>query len=422
MITRRKIHTHLKVLVSLNALPIEYKNKVHASQIRRYANTNAANYFGYDLGDTLNTEIQFVKQLGDYTTAILKIFVFFRVVCSGGKAFKSNLRKQKKYFVELMQRYKDIIPIPKFGKLIGLKESTLRQWIRQERVSCTDSLINICRRVNPNQLLISETNKLKKLIMEDEFKFWPLCSVYYFALRNNIVSMCLSTWYKYAALLNIKRLKPKTVKTKKPGIRASKPNEIWHADVTYFFTPDRVKLYIYTVIDNFSRFPLCIKVSEKLSGAIRVDAFREALKTALTLNPSIENLMLMTDGGSENFNGNVTEFLNSIDTFDIKHIKALSNGWPSNSMVEAFHYVLKIYYLNHMDIRSENGLTKAVGFVNCDFAYKRPHTALIGLTPFEVYCGKNPQEISFATQLKSTRIARIIQNQSHNCIKNCKKK
>ena len=39
----------------------------------------------------------------------------------------------------------------------------------------------------------------------------------------------------------------------------------------------------------------------------------------------------MTDGGSENFNVNVTEFLNSVDFIPIHHIKALSDGWPSNT-------------------------------------------------------------------------------------------
>ncbi len=44
--------------------------------------------------------------------------------------------------------------------------------------------------------------------------------------------MSKTTWYKYAATLNIKRLKPKTIKTNGKGMRASAPNELWHADVT----------------------------------------------------------------------------------------------------------------------------------------------------------------------------------------------
>src|SRR5690606_38826821 len=126
------------------------------------------------------------------------------------------------------------------------------------------------------------------------------------------------------------------------GIRASKPNELWHADVTYFFTPDNIKLYIYTVVDNFSRFPLSVKVSDKLCGKFRVQTFREALRKAFEINPLLENLNplnigLMTDGGSENFNGNVAEF---IEETEVRHIKALAEGWPSNSMAEAFNYVL----------------------------------------------------------------------------------
>ncbi len=195
------------------------------------------------------------------------------------------------------------------------------------------------------------------------------------------MSISHATWYKYASLLSIERLKPKTVKIKTTGIRASSPNELWHADVTYFFTPYKVKLYIYTVIDNFSRFPLCVMVSDKLCGKFRVHTFREALKKALEINPCNQDLLLMTDGGSENFNQNVTEFLNAPEAIEVKQIKALSDGWPSNSMVEAFHYVLKIFYLNHMDIRNLSALNKALAFVMNDYAYKRPHGMLKGLTP-----------------------------------------
>lgn len=173
------------------------------------------------------------------------------------------------------------------------------------------------------------------------------------------------------------------------------------------------------MIYNFSRFPLCVKVSEKLSGTFRVETFRDALKKAMEITNSVDDLLLMTDGGSENFNGSATEFLNTVDTIEIKHIKALSDGWPSNSMVEAFHYVLKIFYLNHMDLRNLTALNKTLDFIVNDYAYKRPHGTLKGLTPFQVYNGQRPDDVPFVSQLQSARKLRILMNQNHNCTGKC---
>ncbi len=425
MLMRRKIHRDLKILASLNALPTQFKQGIHRSQLQRYKNMCPADLYGHELSRLRETEFEWIRQAGDFPRlksnfkAVLKVFVFFRSVLVHISGFNKALHSQRDFFVELAQRFKEFIPIRSFAKLIGIDESTLLQWIRQVRVRCSDSIINSCRTIHPNQLLVSEINKMKKLLGDDEFCFWSLKSLYYFSLRNKIVSMGESTWYKYAGLLNVKRMKPKTVKTKETGIRATKPNELWHADVMYFFTPDRMKYYIYTVVNNFSRFPLSVEVSDKLSGKFRVQTFRNALKRAIEIDPSATEILLMTDGGSENFNVNVQDFLKSPDTIPIHHIKALSDGWPSNSMAEALNQVIKIYYLNNMDIRTFKRLKESIEFTTDDFAMKRPHGQLKGLTPYEVYAGKNPDSVSFVQQLQNARIRRVIANQNHKCSGNC---
>jgi len=39
----------------------------------------------------------------------------------------------------------------------------------------------------------------------------------------------------------------------KQGVRASKPNEYWHVDVTIIRLINGTRLYLHAVIDNFSR-------------------------------------------------------------------------------------------------------------------------------------------------------------------------
>jgi putative transposase len=269
--------------------------------------------------------------------------------------------------------------------------------------------------VHPNQLLLSETDVMKKLLNDPDLRFWPLRSVYYHALRKKWVSMSLSTWYCYAKLLGVVRLKPRSVKKYEMGIRANQPNEYWHADVSIFKTADGIKHYIYTVVDNFSRFPLTIKVSTKLSGAIRVETFRDAVRKALTIHPTIETVNLIVDGGSENFNGTVDEFLERLDDIEIRRINALKDVAYSNSMAEALNRIIKCSYLNQMNNENTAALEENMKLTEDNYALIRPHAALKGLTPLEAYSGKRPDEISYTPQLKEARKKRIEMNKKYNC-------
>jgi len=48
----------------------------------------------------------------------------------------------------------------------------------------------------------------------------------------------------------------------KVGIRASRPNEIWHVDTTLIRLLDGSRTYLHAVVDNFSRRILAWNVAE----------------------------------------------------------------------------------------------------------------------------------------------------------------
>jgi len=87
------------------------------------------------------------------------------------------------------------------------------------------------------------------------------------------------------------------------GLRASYPDQIWHADITIVKTLDGMKYYVYLLMDNFSRFILSWRIEEVVSGRIRVETIREACKKYHDKN----NIMttLITDGGPENDNNEI---------------------------------------------------------------------------------------------------------------------
>ena len=418
---RRKIHSDYKILAYLNALPAQYKRLAHRSQIHRYKKINPDDYFGNDLSEIVSKELDFIRRIGDFPTAkkvsisILKLFIFFRTVFRKTKGFHKIISKQKDFFVELSQRFRCFIPAHQFSKLIGIDESTLRNWIIQVRVKCSDSLINVCRRAHPNQLLISETDKMKKLLTDVQFQYWPLISIYYYAIRNNVCHMAKSTWYKYAALLEIKRLKPRSVKSHGISVKACFPNQYWHADVTKFKTADGIWSYIYTVVDNFSKFPLSVLVSDQLSGKIRMQSFRDALRAAMELCPTVKTINLVVDGGSENHNGTVNDFLAKLDEIKIHRIRALTDVSFSNSVAEAFNRILKTYYLNQQQIPDTNTLIRIVEKDVNDFAFIRPHGQLKGLIPYEAITGATVNDELRRNQIQQSRKIRIRMNSKHNC-------
>ena len=76
-------------------------------------------------------------------------------------------------------------------------------------------------------------------------------------------------------------------------------------DVTIFKPLDQIKVYIYFIVDNFSRAILNWKASLEYSSAIALDVLKEAIqKHDIGIDAT-----LVTDGGPEN-HGEVSNFIN----------------------------------------------------------------------------------------------------------------
>lgn len=91
-------------------------------------------------------------------------------------------------------------------------------------------------------------------------------------------------------------------------MRAIRPNEYWHADITYYRTLDQQRYYVYLVMDNFSRYILDYYVADRIDASLRMESLRRAYAYALTVTPD-PDVNLIVDGGSENVNRIVDRFL-----------------------------------------------------------------------------------------------------------------
>jgi putative transposase len=215
--------------------------------------------------------------------------------------------------------------------------------------------------------------------------------------------------------LGIKRKRVIAVQKKK-GIVSVRPNEFLHVDTTYIETPERKKIGITFVTDNFSKMILGVSVGWGISFLRIKEALALALTTIRLHHPQTESSVLVSDGGSENTAIGVKEFLNALEQPGIHHRIGLKTIEFSNSPVEAINKIMK-QYLRRQTFYSP---TQVLNFLEKkaipDYNEIRPHVSLKGLTPLESYGLKSvPPE--WNDQLAIARKERIAYNRKSKCSK-----
>ncbi|PQJ79803.1 integrase catalytic domain-containing protein [Polaribacter porphyrae] len=142
-------------------------------------------------------------------------------------------------------------------------------------------------------------------------------------------------------------------------------------DVTYYKTIDNIQYYIYTIVDNFSRQIVAYDVSKKLSANIRLETLKSAIKNEFDISVWRSNVDLIVDGGTENNNNSIHEFIKNQHVSVNKKI-ALKDVRFSNSIIEGTYRILKSKYFQDRPILSTSTKEEMDFFVN-DFNNVRSH-------------------------------------------------
>jgi putative transposase len=141
---------------------------------------------------------------------------------------------------------KSVIGLKRALSFFNISVSTFKQWSLQSMTACFQYSLGFCNRIYHNRLTRVEVLKIKEMLTSPFFQYWPISSIAYHALRNTILSLSLNTWYKYPNKLGIVRTRPYLRKKKNnESIRATRPNQIWHADITVFITAPSEALYLF---------------------------------------------------------------------------------------------------------------------------------------------------------------------------------
>lgn len=129
--------------------------------------------------------------------------------------------------------------------------------------------------------------------------------------------------------------------------------------------------------------------------------------------PDLKNTSLVTDGGGENHNLLVEDFLANLEMPEIIKLLALKDVKFSNSAIEAVNKIIKRYLRKKLPDTIEK-LTECLEDIIYDYNTKRPHGSLLGLTPIECYTSEEIN-LDFKQQKLEAKKNRIIQNKSVNC-------
>lgn len=159
------------------------------------------------------------------------------------------------------------------------------------------------------------------------------------------------------------------------GLLIDRPNQIWAADITYI-PMARGFVYLFAVMDWYSRRVLAWRVSNTLSADFCIEAVQEAIDLYGT--PEMFN----TDQGSQ-FTG--SGFVSLLTSHGIRISMDGKGCWRDNVFVERLWRSVKYeeVYLHAYQSVSEAkaGIGKYFAFYNA----RRSHTALDRQTPDHIY-------------------------------------
>jgi len=332
------------------------------------------------------------------------------------KTYQKALRKHKTSLINFLDRFGNQISYKQIGKILGISTKTLYHWRTLVQFKCDASPLLLCVKRHPNQATISEVNVIKKWLSKSELLHWGIHSIWALAFKQNETNLSKQAWYHYNQLLQIRQHRKKGVKPKYHSLQAQRANQIWHADITVFKTLDGVRYYIYTVMDNYSRFIHSWRIEKVVSAKIRMETIQEAIANEFE-DKTFENLQLVTDGGPENDNLTIKDFINSNQSA-INHTIALRDIVQSNSMMEAFYRTTKYQCLYLKKIQNRKQLLYEFEKWINEYNTKKPHYALGIYTPFEILNGSDKQE-SFKERMVAAAQNRREINKNSNCKVKC---
>lgn len=413
------VKTSYALGIDKEILPKTFTDTIPRSTSQNWKNINPQDFVGNEFAEKVEANLDQVKLMLDERLKKMRLvfYSFGRLYLSilnfiGKDNFRKLILQNKSTVMDLFENLPMECDINIICHLLHITPHQLRVWKYYRSFLCVESIVGYCRKRFPNQISQKEHNTLKSLMSRKRFESWSIASIWGYALKKGFISMSRTSWYRYCLRLGISiKRKRYTKQRKRHSVRASKPNQIWHMDVSQFATTDNLKFYIYTVLDNFSRKILAWNVSRELSAKTRLVSVKEAIHKQFSSELSQQELDLIVDGGSENNNFRINNFIRHCQV-DIHKKIALKEVRFSNSMIEGSFKILKKHLRSRGEIHSTN-LGKELEFFFKDYNEIRPHYHHWIHTPDEIH--NNPELIQVKPHLSDIKKERMQANRVSCC-------
>ena len=404
-------HTNVFLAAHCGVLPEEIRRIIPRSTLCAMRKGDPSALFGLDVED-LPERVELVKEIVRHRSALTVATTVVRLahlIRSLGVPIERIKRiknpELRARIAQTVQRLQAILPRARIARLLGVSAFRLRSWSRNA-LACLGSPRSLCRRVYPNQLTVKEVSVIRKGFADPRFAHWPAVSVAWYLVNTQQVTANVETITHCAKLLGLAGRKPPRKHRRRGSVAATRPNQVWHLDVTFVRTLDNVKAAVQLVQDNFSRKIIAWNVSLTVSGLNTAELLRKAYATVRRI--PTESIDLVVDGGAENNNADVEHL---IEPLPLKKLIAQVDIVCSNSMIEAMNKILKYQYLFQRPIPDAAHLEKSVEEAVEDFN-NRPSGKHRGLTPNEAYDGEVFDKAAYHERILEAGIRRRAVNRS----------
>jgi transposase InsO family protein len=252
---------------------------------------------------------------------------------------------------------------------------------------------------------------MRDMVISDDYRHMTIRSLALHAQRTGKVFASPSTWSRLARERGWLRPRRRLYPAKpKQGIRANKPNEYWHIDLTIIKLLGGTRTYLHAHLDNFSRRILAWKLTTRLEPQTTCQILAEAAKN---LPKDGDGATVVADSGVENVNQEVD---NLLGLGQLRRVLAQVEVSYSNSLIEAWWRSLKHGWLYLHSLDTFAALEKLVEFYVEQYNTIVPHAAFAGQTPDEMYFGRGEQvPADLATAHARARDARMKTNRELSC-------
>lgn len=344
--------------------------------------------------------------------AILRAFLRLLVVLlrvSGFCLDRTRLPEgdRKQMLLRAIDRSCSVLPLRSVLRVLRLSRTRYFTWKQEGECGLDD--VSSCPRTSPQQLMAVEIDAIKEMVTSDEYRHVPTGTLALLAQRLGRVFASPTTWYRLVRAYKWRRPRRRIHPAKpKVGIRASRPNEIWHVDMTVIRLLDGARAYLHGVIDNFSRRILPWRVSPTFDPDCTAELLLTASADLVDQTPTV-----LTDGGVENFNSAVDKLITS---GILSRLLAMTDIVFSNSMIESWFRSIKHQWLFLNTLDTVTAVEKLVSFYIAEHNRAIPHSAFKGQTPDEMYFGtgdKVPEELEVAKV--AARAERMEVNRVRSC-------